>query len=78
MYTAYSFRLSCAKILLHPWLFQALEEVMRLYPAAVVQKMVPPGGLSLKGYDVPAGTTTMVSAITNVNINISNYWKATI
>ena len=44
-------------------IFQVLEEGNRLYPAAFIQKKVPPGGLSFMGYDIPAGTTTMVSVI---------------
>ena len=43
--------------------FQVLEETLRLYPAGIVQKEVPPGGMSFMGYDIPAGTTTMVSGI---------------
>ena len=39
---------------------QVLEETLRLFPPANVNKATPPGGLKLHGYDLPAGIDTVV------------------
>ncbi|KAF5667119.1 cytochrome P450 monooxygenase [Fusarium heterosporum] len=41
-----------------PLLGSILEETLRLYnpAAALVERLVPPGGISIQGYDIPGGT----------------------
>jgi cytochrome P450 len=42
-----------------PLLGNVLEEVLRLYnpTGAPVERLVPPGGISVDGWDIPGGTT---------------------
>ena len=42
-------------------LLQVLDETLRLFPSASLQRTTPKGGLDLLGYHIPEGTWIMVS-----------------